>query len=367
MVGRIKMNVFADLHHGDLYYSLHLLFEKRLGWNLFRPIGLDWFKKGFWKIAEPYGNPPDTIGQYLEVPSVEKSAHWVQRYGETQLVDDVYYISTRISDGYYIQKAITLETFLKMDIDFVIATYDRHEEPYSRLISKYKPNTIPIFQMGNVGWTPKHIKNVLVALDISIPSGFNYIKYHPEHHGDYHYVPPTNHNIVKNFMNCMVDYPEDLAWFLKYEKLLPELTWKMHGIKGRDGVISNDLVPQAMRDSAFIWHVKSLGSCGFVPRQAMACGRPVITRTSYAEEYKTLARGIYEDSINCIDLDAGTEKENIEKIKYFMQPENHIRLCESTVEDFKRKVNFEEEARVIKIFLDSLKSGEKGVINFKEQ
>lgn len=357
------MNVFADLHHGDLYYSLHLLFEKRLGMNLYRPIGLDWFKKGLWKIAEPYGNPPDTIGQYLNVPSAV-GPYNIHKYGETQILDDVYHIPTKTPSDWYIQKAITLEKFLKMDIDYVLATYDRHEETYSRLVSKYKPNATFIFQMGNIGWQVTCAKNILLAVDIDMPNGINYIKYHPEHHEDYCYTPPTNHNVIKSFINCMTnDYPEDLAWFTKYERLVPELTWKMHGILGRDGVVSNDLVPQAMKDSAFIWHVKSLGSCGFIPRQAMACGRPVITRTSYAEKWKTLARGIYEDSINCIDLDAGTERENIEKIKYFMRPENHIRLCETTNQSFKQRVDLDEEAKAIKIFLEGIKGNE--VIRFR--
>jgi len=351
-----KLRVFADLHHGDLYYSLILLFEKRLGMNLYRPIGLDWFKKGFWKIAEPYGNPPDTIGQYLEPPSVEKSANWVSRYGDSQLVDDIYYIPARAPDGFYTQKAITLEKFLTMDFDIIIASYLGHEECYSKLVSKYKPNAKFIFQLGNIGWQPRWAKNVLLAMDFDMPPNINYIKYYPEHHEDYSYIPPTNHNIVKSFINCMTNnYPEDLAWFLKYEKLLPESMFKMHGILGRDGVISNDLMPQVMKESAFVWHVKCLGSGGFIPRQAMSCGRPVITRTSYAHQFRVLERNLYEDSVNCIDLDAGTEQENIEKIKYFMQPDNHLRLCESTIEDFNQKVNFEEEAKKIKAWLETLK------------
>ncbi|MCJ7634401.1 hypothetical protein MUP77_18670, partial [Candidatus Bathyarchaeota archaeon] len=65
----MSKNVFVELHHGDLFFSLHLLFEERLEMNLFRPIGMAWFEKGFFKIAEPYGNAPDTIDQFLGVPN----------------------------------------------------------------------------------------------------------------------------------------------------------------------------------------------------------------------------------------------------------------------------------------------------------
>jgi len=350
------VNVFVDYHHGDLYYAIHKLFVERLGADLFRPIGSDWFHKGFWKIAEPYGNAPDTIEQYLGIPNVTwtPKTEPIQKYGETKLIDGIYHIPMKICSEWYIQKAITLEKFLEMEFDYVIATYFGHEEPYSRLVSKYKPDAIFIYQIGNVGWKPTCAKNVLLSMNTPMPEGLNHIKFIPEHHKDYYYGPPTNHNIVKSFLNCMHSYPEDLAWFNKYEKLFPNLSWKMHGILGRDGVLSNDVMPQAMRDSAFVWHVKSIGAGGFIPRQSMACGRPVITRTSYAQKYYSTETDIYEDSINCIDLDLGTEQENIEKIKYFLEPDNHVRLCETAAESFRQKIDFDRQAERIKIFLNYL-------------
>ncbi len=67
-----EISVFTDLHHESLYQSLQLLFEKRLGWRLFRPAGLDWFQKGYWRIAELYNNAPDTISQFLELRGVKE-------------------------------------------------------------------------------------------------------------------------------------------------------------------------------------------------------------------------------------------------------------------------------------------------------
>ena len=40
--------VFADYHHSGLYRSFELLFEKRLGGTLFKPIGWDWWNQGYW-------------------------------------------------------------------------------------------------------------------------------------------------------------------------------------------------------------------------------------------------------------------------------------------------------------------------------
>jgi len=61
------MKVFAELHHQSLFTSLQFLFEKRLGYQLFRPIGEKWFREGYWKICEPYGNDIRTITQYLGI------------------------------------------------------------------------------------------------------------------------------------------------------------------------------------------------------------------------------------------------------------------------------------------------------------
>jgi hypothetical protein len=116
------------------------------------------------------------------------------------------------------------------------------------------------------------------------------------------------------------------------------------------------MMPEAIKGSSFVWHVKDTGCCGFVARQALACGRPLIVKRSFAIAYRTLSRDFLVDSVNCIDLDLGTKEENIEKIRYFSKPDNHIELCKSTAESFKEKVNFDREFTQIKAFLERARS-----------
>ena len=40
--------ILADFHHGDLFESHRLVFVDRFGWELCRPIGLEWFQEGYW-------------------------------------------------------------------------------------------------------------------------------------------------------------------------------------------------------------------------------------------------------------------------------------------------------------------------------
>jgi len=349
------LNVLADLHHGDLYYSLHLLFEKRLGMTLFRPIGLEWFTKGFWKVAEPYGNAPDTIDQYLGVPKGDwsRDKEPTQRYGGVQLVDGVYHIPTKIGSGEYVQKAITFDKFVQMDFAFVVASHPGHDEAYARLVREHKPSAVYVRQIGDVFTLPQFTRNVLLAINTPMPSNVNYVKYHPEHHEDYSYAPPVNHNVVKSFLTHIRLSPDYQFWVI-FERTLPDFMFKMHGIGERDGVISNDLMPQAIKDSAFVWHVKRTGCGGFVSRQALACGRPCIIRKRYCYEYYTLARDLFEDSVNCIDLDLGSINQNIQKIRDFSEPERHTQMCKNTADKFKRDVDFDKEAEKIRAFLTNL-------------
>jgi hypothetical protein len=350
------MNVFADLHHGDLYLSLHLLFEERLGMNLYRPIGIDWFQKGFWKIAEPYGNAPDTIDQYLGIPKAtwDSKKEPTQRYGDVEFSDNVYRIPLKIGSGYYWQKAITFDVFEKMDFDYIICTYGAHDYPYYELVQKYKPKAIYLAQIGNSPETRQHCKNVLLAGNWPMPPGTNYIKYHPEHDTAYTYVPPTNHDTIRSFISAPLVEP-DLPLFYEYEKLLQDFKFRMHGILGRDGVLSGETMPSRMKDCAFDWHVKHMGCCGFVPRQAMASGRPCIIKKSYCYQHHSLARDLFEDGLNCIDLDLNSAEENVRRIRYYAEPSRHAEMCRLTAEKFKKDVDFAQEAEKIRVFLEGLR------------
>ena len=128
---------------------------------------------------------------------------------------------------------------------------------------------------------------------------------------------------------------------------LRDFYFKVHGHMGGDGAIPHLLMPQAIKDSAFVWHVKAHGGGGFVPRQALACGRPCIVKRKYAFLYQTLARNLLEDSVNCVDLDLGVER-GIKIIKEWSQPDRHLEVCKAIAEKFKRDVNFAVEAENVK-------------------
>ena len=343
------MNIFCDLHHGGLYYSLHLLLEKRLGHKLFRPIGTEWFEEGFWRIAEPYGNAPDTIGQFLGL----ENTTWDQYKnlnGNYVLEDGVYNIYD--THYHYHQKAITPDKFREMQIDVVISSYPGHDETYDLLCKTYKPEAKRVCQLGNNGQTSSG-KNLLISTTFEPDYPCNFVHYHQEFDEKiFCYTPLTNHNKVTSFMNALQSQPDyQLYWQLK--DMMPDFDWKSFGGGCEDGTFHDEEgIAQEMKDSLFIWQVKSQGDgYGHLPHQAAAIGRPFIYKGSY---YNGQMPGRLANDDTCINIDNLSPGEIADKIRYFAKPEIAEMMSKSIRKKYEEEVNFEQDAKNVSAFLDSL-------------
>lgn len=342
------MVVFSDLHHGDLYYSLQLLFEKRLGWTLLRPIGTDWFTQGYWKLAEVYGNHPDTIRQFLGL-DVHKWEAYKFLNGDYKLEDGVYHIYDPIHDIH--QKAITFEQFKQMDIDLVISSYQPHDLVYADLISKYKPKAKHIAQMGNIYQTTQ-VKNVMCStMPYPVESDKNVVFYHQEFDLEtFKYTPPTGNKKITSFVHCL---PRKEQYEL-FKLGLPEYKFKSHGAGCPDNPITGAKnVAQIMSESMFGYHVKPGGDgFGHTLHSFYACGRPVlIGGNDYRDK---LAGNLLQDGVTCIDLDKHSFNENINLIRYHSEPERHKLMCENAYKRFKEVVDYDQEEAEIRKFLEKI-------------
>lgn len=328
------MNVLVDYHHGQLFNSFHLLF-KRLGYTLYRPIGMDWFTNGYFRVAEPYGNAPDTIGQYLDI----NDRHWdsyKNLNGDYKLEDDIYHIYD--PENKITHNAVTFEKFKMMSFDLIVASHPLHENWVELL--KYQPNAKFIQQLGNEHQTT-NAKNVLSSVWQYEPlEGQNVIYYHQEFK-DLGYTPPTNHNTINSFVLSM---PEAETFDI-YKSALPEFEMKAYGMGSPDGPVE-DLV-KSMRESAFGWHIKFWDGYGHLIHQWACLGRPLIIKGDY---YKGKTGGLLlEDGVTCIDLDKHSFEENIRLIKEASKPINHIRMCKAMRKKFEEVCDFEKEAKQIQL------------------
>lgn len=337
------MKVLADYHHGNLYHSLHLLFEKRLGHELYRPIGRDWFTSGYFKVAQPYGNAEDTINQYLGIDQRHYDA-FVFLNGDYKLNDDIYHIYDW--ENKFQHKAITFQKFKEMEFDLIIASHPLHTN-WEELL-QFQPKAKFIMQLGNEG-QDSDAQNILCSTNYQAKEAQNMIRYHQEFDlSDYSYAPPFQHTSIKSFV---VSLPEPEIYFA-YKNALSEFDFKAHGAGSPDGTVHGPLIPHLMKQSAFGYHNKPGGEgYGHVIHKWYASGRPCII--NYEIYKNSFAGPLLIPDKTCISLDQPFD-EVIKKIRYFSQPKQHEQMCKDAYEQFEKVVNFNGEADKIKLWLQTL-------------
>lgn len=341
------MNVFCDLHHSDLFYSLQLLFEKRLGWNLYRPIGESWFTNGYWKLAEPYGNNPSTIKQFLST-EIATWDPYVNLNGNYVLNDGIYFIYDPIRKSH--QKAITYETFMDMDIDFVISTYQPHDEPYQRLANAHKSHPKFIVQMGNIYQTT-NARNVMCStMPYSVPSDKNVVFYHQEFPLDvFSYKDPPQNKRITSFVMLLPDGGK----YYSQKAEMPDYTFKAFGMGAPDGVISGlDKIATEMQESMFGWHIKPQGDgFGHILHNWAACGRPIIT--CFSDYANKLGGKLLVDGKTAINIDGLQPKDIADRIRKLSEPDIHLKMCVDMYNRFQQVCDFDKEFEQIKTFLSN--------------
>lgn len=346
------MNVLADFHHGDLFYSLQLLFEKRLGWNLYRPIGMEWLNEGFWR----YSLQTDTAKQFLGLDQAYRPGDGTPPLNQIAKHEDgIYYVNDTVHNA--VQKAITLPKFKEMKFDIVLSSVSQHDITFAQLISDFMPDAKHISHIGNIfQQRAGNVKNLLISTkECHVPDGANAVFYHQEFDLNvYKYMFRDITKEVKSFQNCLPQmYPEDYQVYLRLKNLIPNWKFKSYGGSCDDGSLSTDRqIAHEMQGATFGFHCKKQGDgFGHVIHNWFAMGKPVITRGSdYAGK---LAGDLLVDGVTCFDI----EKHSIEEVSSILQNisnEDYKKLCENVYKKFQEVVNFEEEFKLIRTFLANL-------------
>lgn len=358
-------NVLADFHHASLLQSLILLFEKRLGGSVYRPIGTEWFEKGFWKVYDH----PATVQQFLGINAATPDGTaplnevLTDNGSSTDGVRTIY--KCYDIDSGQTNKAVTFDGFMNTHIDIVIASIPAHIEPFKRLCQLHPNHPKLIFQIGNA-WTVEAglAPNIMASAKINgIPESINFIEYHQEFDLDTFYPQiPLDDNWVDskyiasfvNVFNGEAHLAHDWQLFQDIEVSMPDWTFKSYGGQCRDGAIGPaSALAEEMRTSRFIWHTKAGGDgYGHVIHNAAAVARPLIVK----KEYYTgkLGEALMVDGETCIAIDGLNPYEIREKIEFYNEPERYRRMCELTYANFLKKCDFNEEFKQIKFFLEKL-------------
>lgn len=348
------MRVLADFHHQSLYHSLYMLLEQRLGWELYRPIGTEWHKEGYWAIY----NHPHTVAQFLgihqgtdmpmDVHGVHLPEHERKNLNYT-IENGIYYVQ----DVTYktIHRAITLSKFKEMKFDVLLASIPQHIAPYNKLADTFQPGAKTVFQVGNCWGKQAAARNILSSTAPCDTGGIHTVFYHQEFDTNlFCYTEPEFHNVVHSYVHYM-KRPE---LFGQVAQQLPG--WKMttYGAGMTDNLIQIFDMAAAMKRSAFTWHFKPEGDgFGHSIHNSFACGRPVVVWKSHYR--RKLADQLMIDGVTCINADGKSPQQIAEQLLYWSQPERHRQMCQAAYQRFREVVDFDAEFAQVQTFLQNLR------------
>lgn len=356
-----KPIVFTDFHHASLLQSLIMLFEGRMGGQVYRPIGMEWAEKEYWKVYDH----PATQAQFLGIGSATPD-------GTKPLNEIDPFLKPPIAGAYFchdidsgsVNKAITLEAFMAIPFDIVIASLPAHIEPFKRLCAEHPNHPKLIFQIGNA-WTIEAVTapNIMASAKIeNIPAGINFITYHQEF--DLEYFKPDFDDLIPekriySFVNCfnvMGHFASDWQLFQQIERAMQsDWIFESYGGQCRDGAIGPaEKLAAKMREARFIWHTKAGGDgYGHIIHNIAAVGRPTIVKKEYYRG--KLAEELIKDGETAICIDGLSNSEIVNKIEYYEEPTRYVEMCKTIVDNFNEVCNFDREYKdVILPFLDRL-------------
>lgn len=348
--------VFVDFHHSSLLRSLVMLFEDRLGMELYRPIGMDWFEEGFWSI----NGQRDTAEQFLSA-----EGKYSPKDG-TPLLNKIAASNPRFAPGsYHIDDpgglsqhwACTLEFFKNNQFDYVIASLPQHIPLFKKLIELYQPGAKLIVQVGN-NWNLDALPGEPVLASVAPHlTAANAMFYHQEFDTELFAPTPVEPSKkIYSFVNVIKEMP--IAWndycALKLGLESFSFDFKSFGGQNPDGNTEGPgETAEKMREAMLIFHVKPTGDgFGHVIHNAYALGRPVITRSSHyrgqlAEQL--LVPGTF------IDLDRMSRRAAIRLIaKLSTDPHQLATMGQRAADQFKKVVDYNKEGEEIRKWLESL-------------
>lgn len=353
--------VLADFHHGDLFESLRILFVDRLGWDLYRPIGLEWYHEGFWNVYPHI----DTAKQYLSTelgiepkdirgnPVTKDHGRnaWLNR--NLDQMESGIYIVLDPNHGGRLHKAVELKRARDMKFDFIVSSIPDHFRRFEIFRSRYCPNAKHIFQMGNAGWSlPNGAKNLLNSTSYNPPSGVNHVRYHQEfclkefsYSGKPGYLGERS---LCNLMHWQSGHFPNL--FEELKDTLTKRGWivKNFGAGNEHGAV--DDVANVLKQFSFVWHVKRGGDgYGYNIHNSFACGRPMVI--SSKQTRGQLASCLFEECVTTVDVDGKPISRVADQLDIMAR--NYEAHTLAVHLKFKSHVDFDAEAQEIMKFLEN--------------
>ena len=352
------MRVLADYHHSDLFESLAMLFEDRFGWELYRPIGMDWFEEWYWSFERAFHG--DAVAkQYLSIWDSDRN------------VIDHYERDDHTHPG-RVLKGVTLAQAKEQKWDLVICSLTHNERGFVKFAREvgahYGIQVGNVGQVQNVafegaGWEPVEFALLSTTTDgLQIPKP--HVIYRQEFSlKDFRYTwPPTDKRSVSSFIQCFAENQAYYDDFLIRARELPEFDWRVYGAYGTHAedefacgnLPSTPAVADAMRATRIAWHAKWWSDgYGHVVHNLAAVGRPKVGPLGYYAD--KLAGPLHVDGVTSWDTGTRSNAEVADILRRLRDDDAfHRQTCEAVRARFDEVVNFDEDADNVKRLLESL-------------
>ena len=293
------MRVLVDRHHSDLFYALQLLGD-RLGWDLYTPVGHDWWDEGYWRFGEVYGD--DRLAQqFLSTDS------WRKVSGDVWWTKDAHHPDRWIH-------GLPLELAKTQRWDLVIATVQENQAGFAR------------FAQETGARYAVHVGNANQQVDLSLDPIVLDIAQELDYQTTFRFRPPVRMNRITSFINLLPLVPEAWWAFDGMQKQLPDFEFRSFGHACPDGFRDPvDAVADEMAEAGWAYHDKTTGDgFGHVIHDWAAIGRPLIGHSSYYAGQR--ASVFWRDGETCIDLSVHSLTEAVEIVRE-MTPEKHAEMC----------------------------------------
>lgn len=350
------MKVLIDRHHAGLFYSLQLLGD-RLGWDVYTPVGREWWDEGYWRFGQGYGDER-LVEQYLATTGGSWS-------GWKKVSGDIYWTKDRDYPDRWIHglplAAAKSRSYLasvgRPEWDLVIATVQDNQEGFARFAREVGAKYV--YQVGNTRQEVDWGLDPLVIASSEVPL-FHGVRYHQEIHPAFRWVPPTDRYRITSLVQYMprmednLPYSERRCWpsLVEAAAQLRDFDVRIHGAGCPDGLINpTTAVAEAMAAAGWGWHDKVTGDgFGHVLWGWAATGRPLI---GHASHYRgQLGEVLWQDGETCIDLDKHTTEEAVDLIRVVSAtPGLHAAMCSAMRGVFEAHYDPERDAQAIREYL----------------
>lgn len=351
--------VLCDAIHADLWESLRLLFEVRLGWQLYRPIGMEWHERGIWNFERHQGYGLGVAHQFLDP--------WPGDVPQHNLVTEGVDFTRRADTTHpgQEQRLVTYEQARSHPWDLVLATLAENELGLREFADSVGAHYG--IQVGNQGAANAWGAAEFGLLSVTTPDfkpwkphvyyrqEFSLADFAPDHGAG------AEPDLVSTRVQCITQTTE-YARFVATAAAVPEARFLWYGhCEPRDerwggSHETTPAVAESMHRTRVAWHAKRWSDgYGHVIHNWFSIGRPVLaTATYYADK---LAGPLFLEGITSFDLERHSDAEVVAIVRMLLGDEDRwLRMCEAAADRFRAVVDFDAEAEQIRAMLENVMS-----------